>query len=320
MGEANGLVLCFSIEQAIRCELLAKAHPHAVSLGASLGIVTFGDTREQGLDGLGRFGADKVYVVSDPLLASVNTETYADALVQAIGEVQPILVLVEGSLQGLDIAARAAQRLKASCINDLIGVERSGSGLAIKGSVFSGRGEAIFYLRQAPAFSTIVLQSTPQEKISNRAAEVVNLSVALDRPSVEVVEIQPKEVFDRGLERAEIIVDFGQGVAERDDVKLIEQLAERLGGQIACTRPISSEREWLPDFIGLSGKRVAPSLCLSIGVAGAIQHMVGLRDAGIIVAINNDADAGIFPQSDFGIVGDLYAIVPALMEALEKRG
>jgi len=320
MVEAPGLVLCFCVDEEARGELLAKAHPHAESLGVSLGIVIFGDTREEGLDTLGCFGADKVYVVSDPLLANVNSETYANALVQVIREVQPTLVLVEGSLQGLDIAARAAQRLKASCINDLIGVERYGSGLAIKGSVFSGRGVATFSISQVPTFSTIILQSTPQEKISDQAAEVVNLSMELDTPSVEVVEIRPKEVFDRGLERAEVIVDFGQGVAERDDVKLIEQLAERLGGQVACTRPIASEREWLPDFIGLSGKRVAPSLCLSIGVAGAIQHMVGLRDAGIIVAINNDADAGIFPQSDFGIVGDLYAVIPALMEAIEKRG
>ena len=320
MGEATGLVLCFSIDQTIRGELLTKAHAHAESLGASLGIVIFGGTREEGLETLGRFGAEKVYVVSDPLLASVNTETYADALMQAIGELQPTLVLVEGSLQGLDITARAAQRLKASCINDLTGVERSGSGLTVKGMVLSGRGEATFSISQMPVFSTIVLQSPQLEKISDHAAEVVNLCVALDPPSVEVMEIRPKEVFDRGLERAEVIVDFGQGLADREDVKLIEQLAERLGGQIACTRPISSEREWLPDFIGLSGKRVAPSLCLSIGVAGAIQHMVGLRDAGIIVAINNDADAGIFPQSDFGIVGDLYAIVPALIEALEKRG
>jgi electron transfer flavoprotein alpha subunit len=108
-------------------------------------------------------------------------------------------------------------------------------------------------------------------------------------------------------------------MVKREDLELAESLASLLGGQVACTRPISSERDWFPEWLGLSGKKLSPDLCITLGVSGAIQHVIGIRDSKIIVAVNKDEGAGIFMQADYGVVADLYEFVPVLIEALRAR-
>jgi electron transfer flavoprotein alpha subunit len=122
------------------------------------------------------------------------------------------------------------------------------------------------------------------------------------------------------LEEAKTVVDVGQGVKAKEDLALIETMAALLDGQLACSRPVASDRDWFPEWLGLSGKKVAPELCLTVGVSGAIQHIVGIRDAHRIVAVNNDEGAGIFSQADYGIVADLYEFLPALQARLKARG
>jgi electron transfer flavoprotein alpha subunit len=157
------------------------------------------------------------------------------------------------------------------------------------------------------------------QSVRDGQAEVVSAQVDINAPRLQVVETRPKDVYDRGLEQAEVIVDAGQGIQAKEDLQMLEELADLLGGQVTCTRPLSSELEWMPDFLGLSGKHVSPRLCITVGVSGAIQHMVGIRDSKVIVAINSDPNAGIHMQADYSIVGDLYEVVPALTEALKNR-
>ncbi len=316
MTEAAGMVLCFSVEQAAQRGLLDQARAHAAGLDAQLGLVSLGASQPDGLEELGRFGADIVYSVSDASLGVVNSDVYTAALVQVIERLKPSLVLIAGSGQGLDIAATAAQRMGASCINDLMRVERGDGGLLVTGSLYSGRAKATYAIDRGPVFATTIPVMDLEEGQSEGVAAMEEISVALQPPAVEVVDVRPKEVSDRGLAKAEVIVDFGQGVAAREDIALIERFAEALGAQVGCSRPISSELGWMPDFIGLSGMRVSPELCFCVGIAGAVQHMVGLRDAKVIVAINSDPDAGIFTQADYGVVGDLYEVIPAIMDAL----
>jgi electron transfer flavoprotein alpha subunit len=121
------------------------------------------------------------------------------------------------------------------------------------------------------------------------------------------------------LQDAPVIVDVGQGMRSREDLALAEELARLLNGQVACSRPISSERDWFPEWLGLSGLKLAPDLCITLGISGSIQHMIGIRDSKLIVAINTDENAGIFAQSDYGVQADLYQFVPALTAAIKAR-
>ena len=116
-----------------------------------------------------------------------------------------------------------------------------------------------------------------------------------------------------------MIVDVGQGMKEKADLVMAEELAALFEGQVACTRPVSSERDWFPDWLGLSGKRIHADLCVTLGVSGSIQHVVGIRDAKTIVAVNNDENAGIFSQADYGVVADLHEFVPAFITALRAH-
>ena len=111
----------------------------------------------------------------------------------------------------------------------------------------------------------------------------------------------------------------GQGVRARDDLALAEELAHLLNGQVACSRPVSSERDWFPEWLGLSGLKLSPDLCITLGISGSIQHMIGIRDSKVIVAVNTDENAGIFAQADYGVHADLYQFVPALIEAIKTR-
>lgn len=313
-------VLCFSVEQESRAELVARSAPFAQALQAALAVLVLSANPEDEHARLGGYGADHVYVVEDPLLEPYNPILFAEALVRAVEEIAPALVVVGGTHQGLEVAARAAQRLGVRCLNDLLGVEPADEGIRIRSLLFSGRGEAVYAVDEGLAFATIAPKLISPEPQSDRKAEVHTVTASLKPGALEVVEVKGKESFDRGLERAEVVVDFGQGIAQREDIAMIEKLAGLLHGQVGCSRPIASEREWMPDFIGLSGKRVAPRFCLMVGISGAVQHMVGLRDAELIVAINNNPDAAIFQQTDYGLVADLYQVVPALISRLERRG
>ena len=130
---------------------------------------------------------------------------------------------------------------------------------------------------------------------------------------------QPKAKGAR-LEEAKLVVDVGQGVKQRDDLGMIRALANTLDGQLACSRPVASDRDWFPEWLGLSGAKIKPELCLTLGISGAIQHIVGIRDSRVIAAVNNDENAAIFTQADYGVVADLYEFLPALMERLKARG
>ena len=152
-----------------------------------------------------------------------------------------------------------------------------------------------------------------------RVAEVVALTVPVPAARIRVLADSAKAAAGRRLQDAPVIVDVGQGVRNRDDVGMAEELASLLNGQVACSRPISSERDWFPEWLGLSGLKLSPDLCITLGISGSIQHMIGIRDSKLIVAVNSDENAGIFAQADYGVHADLYQFVPALITAIKAR-
>jgi electron transfer flavoprotein alpha subunit len=146
----------------------------------------------------------------------------------------------------------------------------------------------------------------------------VKVDFRIEPAKTQVVERKPLEISSVRIEEAQYIVSAGRGLRKLDDIVLLEDLAKTLGGQVGCSRPLVEDRKWFGDWIGLSGHKVKPKLYIACGVSGVIQHVAGIRDSKIIVAINKDSEAPIFEVADYGVVGDLYQIVPALSDALKK--
>ena len=139
-------------------------------------------------------------------------------------------------------------------------------------------------------------------------------------PRMTILEYNPKPSSGIRLEEARLVVDVGQGMKQRDDLRMVQAVADLLDGQLACSRPIASDRDWFPEWLGLSGAKIKPELCLTIGISGAIQHIVGIRDSRLIAAVNNDENAAIFSQADYGVVADLYEFLPIFIERIKARG
>lgn len=311
-----GILIC-SDRPALAWELLGEARRLADHSGCEVAVCLLGEVERNERDVVAS-GADIVYShdasVGDPAAC-------ADTLAAAIAAFQPSLVLVGATKMGMEIAPRVAERVGASYAAWVVEVEMNKPDGATAGCMRYG-GMALAKLRFSPG--TTVLTAAPgvfePRELERRSARYETLHIDARASGIAVVGERPKGLRGGGLEQARVVVDIGQGVRERDDVEMIRSLAIVLGGQVGCSRPISSGRDWLPDWIGLSGARVKPELCMTIGISGAIQHVVGIRDSRIVVAVNNDKDAAIFTQADIGIVADLYEFLPALLERIRVRG
>jgi electron transfer flavoprotein alpha subunit len=159
------------------------------------------------------------------------------------------------------------------------------------------------------------------EPVNGGAGEIIPIALELQGPTIRVLERRPKEAGIVNLEEAEVLVCVGRGLSDKGDLSLIQSLVDSVGGMLGCTRPISHEYHWLAEdqMVGLSGKESNPRLYLAIGISGQIQHTVGVMNAKVIVAINNDKNAPIFKIADYGIVGDLYQVVPKLTERFQSE-
>jgi electron transfer flavoprotein alpha subunit len=185
--------------------------------------------------------------------------------------------------------------------------------------IYTGMGHNTYRISTRPALAAVPPGVFHQQAAPGQRAEVIAAEVTINPARLRVLENSEKGAAGRRLQDAPVIVDVGQGVRSREDLALAEELAGLLNGQVACSRPISSERDWFPEWLGLSGLKLSPDLCITLGVSGSIQHMIGIRDSKLIVAVNTDENAGIFAQSDYGVQADLYQFVPALIGAIKAR-
>jgi electron transfer flavoprotein alpha subunit len=313
------MILVYSEEMAVLEELLGKAQ-QAVAAGAfEQAAATFfgGEPSTQ----LGEWGADIVYVVPAPELRSYHPETFTDALAGVIAQAQPDLVLVGATKRGLEVSGRAAERLNLGVASWCIDFTRDPQTKTITADcmIYTGVGKNTYRIDSHPVLATVAPGTFRPQPTAGKTAEVINLSVSVNPPVLQVLENKEKAEAGRRLQDAPVIVDVGQGVREKSDLALVHELADLLGGQVACSRPVSSERDWFPEWLGLSGLKLSPDLCITLGVSGSIQHMIGIRDSHLIVAVNNDEGAGIFSQADYGVKADLYEFVPVFIAALKAR-
>ena len=321
----------------IAYELLGKAKELAAPLNTEVTAVLIGSGVKGLADNLAEYGADKVIVVDDPELKDYRTEPYAHALSSVINEFKPEIMLVGATAIGRDlgptVSARVATGLTADCTVLDIGdfplqpipgkeAEQKHNQLLMTRPAFGGNTIAtIACPDNRPQMATVrpgVMQKI--DPIKGAKAEVIEYNPGFT-PNNKYVAIKEvvKAVSDiKDIMDAKILVSGGRGVGSPENFKILEDLAQAIGGQVSCSRAVV-DSGWKPKElqVGQTGKTVRPNVYFAIGISGAIQHVAGMEESDIIIAINKDEDAPIFDVADFGIVGDLNKIVPKLTEEIK---
>ena len=266
----------------------------------------------------------KVYAIENSRLEPYTPDGFAVALQQFISGKQPTLVLMPHTYQVRDFVPKLATAMHRTVISDAVGYKKEGAKLVFTRQMFQGKFVAdVSFAGEAPWFVTFQNGAFRGDKVESGASAAPVETVGVDIAD-GVIRNKPQEVFREAkqavdLTQAEIIVAVGRGIKEQKNIEIARQLAEALGGELAASRPIC-DSGWLPmdRQIGSSGQTVAPKLYLALGISGAIQHIVGMKGARTIIAVNKDSEAPIFEIADYAIVGNLFDIVPPLTEEVKK--
>ncbi len=297
-------------------QALSEAHRQA---GGDASAVLVGSGITDAAAGLGVYGAGTVYVADTPDLELYSASGYGAAVVKAVEAASPAAIFFPGTAMGRDLAPRVAAKLGVGALADVVALDRDGDQLVARRPVYSGK-----------AFATADTGGTTPQVLSLRpnvfnaeetggTAEVVALDdLDLDIKAV-VTELVDTGGGDLDVAEADIIVSGGRGLKGPENFAVIRELADALGGALGASRA-AVDAGWIPHKhqVGQTGKVVSPSLYIAAGISGAIQHLAGMSSSKVIVAINKDPDAPIFKIADYGVVGDLFAVVPPMVEEVKK--
>ena len=328
-----------NVLDGVAFELLGKGKELAKDLNTEVTAVLIGSGVKELADQLAEYGADRVIVVDDPQLKDYRTEPYAHALASVINEYKPEIMLVGATAIGRDLGPTVSARVKTGLTADCTSLEIGDFPLvAAPGKESEQKHNQLLMTRPAFGGNTIATIACPDnrpqmatvrpgvmqklDKVAGKKAEVIeyNPGFVPNNKYVEILEIS-KAISDiKDIMDAKILVSGGRGVGSAENFKLLDDLAEVLGGQVSCSRAVV-DSGWKPKElqVGQTGKTVRPQVYFAIGISGAIQHVAGMEESDIIVAINKDEDAPIFDVADYGVVGDLNKIVPALTEAIKAE-
>ena len=268
--------------------------------------------------GLGAWGADKIYVADDTNLGLYSAEGYAEAVVKAVEQEQPSAVFFAGTAMGRDLAPRVAARLGVGAIADAVGLTPEGDAFSVRRPVYSGKA---FATASTGGNTPQVISLRPNVFAAEEAAGAGEV-VALDGLSLSiramVKELVAAEGGELDVAEADIIVSGGRGIKGPENFALIKTLADAVGGAVGASRA-AVDAGWIEHShqVGQTGKVVSPSLYIACGISGAIQHLAGMSSSKVIVAINKDPDAPIFKIADYGVVGDLFDVIPPMVDAIK---
>jgi electron transfer flavoprotein alpha subunit len=293
----------------------------AQSIGKQMGLPVEVVVPGSGAQELAGYQAQKIYDLAGPSLKTYTSDAYVHALKELISRLEPKLALFPHTYQVRDFAPRLALALDRSLISDAVGYRYEGGKLLFTRQMFQGKLAAdVAFVGEGPWMVTIQIGTYRADEAETGSAPVETIEAA----QPPMLRITPHEVFQEAkqavdLSQAETIVAIGRGIKEQKNLALAEDLAKALGAEVAASRPIC-DNGWLPleRQIGSSGQTVAPKLYVALGISGAIQHIVGMKGSRTIVAINKDSAAPIFEIADYGVVGNLFDIVPALTEEIKK--
>lgn len=328
-----------NVLDGVAFELLGKGKDLAKDLNTEVTAVLIGSDIKGLADQLAEYGADRVIVVDDPVLKDYRTEPYAHALASVINEYKPEIMLVGATAIGRDLGPTVSARVQTGLTADCTLLEIGDFPLvAVPGKEADQKHKQLLMTRPAFGGNTIATIACPDNRpqmatvrpgvmqkitpIKGAKANVVEFNPGFtpNNRYVEILNVVKAVKNTANIMDAKILVSGGRGVGSKENFQLLEDLAEVLGGTVSCSRAVV-ENGWLPvDLqVGQTGKTVRPQIYFAIGISGAIQHVAGMEDSDLIVAINKDEDAPIFDVADYGLVGDLNKIVPALTKALKEE-
>ena len=323
---------------SIALELLGKANELAKDLNTDVTAVLIGSGVAGLVDTLAEYGADKVIVVDDPELKDYRTEPYTHALASVINEYKPEIMLVGATAIGRDLGPRVSARVKTGLTADCTVLEIGNFPInAVPGKEDQQKHNQLLMTRPAFGGNTIATIACPDNrpqmatvrpgvmqkiaKIEGAKANVeeFNPGFTPDNKYVEIMEVVKSVSETVDIMDAKILVSGGRGVGSAENFKILEDLAEALGGEVSCSRAVV-DNGWKPKDlqVGQTGKTVRPQVYFAIGISGAIQHVAGMEESDLIIAINKDETAPIFDVADYGIVGDLNKIVPELTKQIKE--
>ncbi len=302
-------------------EALAAGQKVAQSLGVPVEAAVLGSD----LDALSREAASydisKVFTLDNSLLEPYTPDGYTAALEQLIKATQPAAIVFPHTYQVRDYAPKLSTRFGKPLISDVVDVKANGGHISFVRQLFQGKLSADVRAASDPQFVSIQAGAFRAAQPAGKTNPIEQFAVQLDASQIRSKPEPPFREAQRSvdLSAADIIVSVGRGIKEKDNLPVVEALAEALGAELAASRPIC-DNGWLPmeRQVGSSGQTVSPKVYFAVGISGAIQHLVGMKGSKTVVAINKDENAPIFETADYGVVGDLFEIVPALVEEIKK--
>jgi electron transfer flavoprotein alpha subunit len=319
MSEQKG-VWIYSERHDLALEILGKGREIADKLQTELAAVLVGFNVQEKAGELIKYGADKVYLVDSQALERFQIEAYLSVLHNLAVSYKPEIILIGSTRDGKPLAARLATRLEVGCAPDCSRLNVDGERRLVGERItYGGNAVAKITFKARPQIVTVPARAFEKLEPKDRGGQVMKLDVKVEEPKTEIVETKPLETSNVRIEDADVIISCGRGLEKKEDKALLDELATVLCGQVGCSRPLAEDRKWFTEWVGLSGHKVTPKLYIACGISGVIQHVAGIRDAKVIVAINKDENAPIFEVADYGVVGNLYEILPALREALKKQ-
>jgi electron transfer flavoprotein alpha subunit len=304
-------------------ELVSEARRLADAMGQPVAAILLGSNIKEKAAELGKYGADKVIVADDDRLATYTTDAYVSVIAQLAQAQEPAIILLGASVQGKDLSGRLAARLGVGVAQDCVAFSIEDGNLVAKRPIYAGKAYAtVTYADSVPQIATarpnVFELIEPDE---SRSVEVIDAEFSLDDSQLKtkVAEVIEEAGGKVDLTEAERIVSGGRGMKGPEEFAILEELADLIAATVGASRSVV-DAGWRPhsDQVGQTGKVVSPNLYIACGISGAIQHLAGMSTSKTIVAINKDPEAPIFQKADYGVVGDLFEVVPALTEALKK--
>jgi len=304
-------------------ETVSEARKRADQAGWKVAAVVVGSPSEEAVTKVASYKPDKILVADDPMFANYSSQSYSVALAEAVRQEQAHTVFVSATTMGKEVAARTAAKFQTSVLADVVGIERQRNDWKVKRPVYSGKAYAEVQSKEgAPVFITLrpnVFSASAPD--ANAKPEVVKLNVPIQAQDIKehVTGTHKAESETVELSEAEIVVSGGRGLKGPENFHLVRDLAKALGAAMGASRAVV-DAGWVEHQfqVGQTGKVVSPVLYIACGISGAIQHLAGMSSSKYIVAINKDPEAPIFKLADYGIVGDVFQILPLLTEEVKK--